>query len=207
MSIAVNALSAYSLMPLSAGLLPAAFGTAVQDAIGSLALPGLNPVESVVLMYVLLWFIPLWVCMGHIWFELKDGLRQRYRESGVGWCLAGFLASTILLVALGLYGLSALSILQWGNLALGAEMPHASAGIRAVAHTWATLMPTTGVLRLPPAAVLASALSVHVLAEVARWLSAHALRVEQKRRTRAVLSQLETHQTSPEERRGPIRYW
>lgn len=194
-------------MPLSTGLTPATFSSAVQDAIGSLQLPGLNPVESVVLMYALLWFIPVGVCMGHVWFELKDGLWQRYRESGLSWCFAGLVALTALLAAIALYGLSALSLLQWGNLPLVAEMPHAAAGIRTVAHIWSTLMPSTGVLRLPPAAVLASALSVHCLAEVARWLSAHTLRVERKRRTRAVLSQLEAQQAPLDERRGPIQYW
>jgi len=194
-------------MPLSTGLSPSIFGSAVQDAIGSLVLPGLNPVESLVLMYALLWFIPVGVCMGHTWFELKDGLRQRFRESGVSWFLAGLIAVVLLLTAMGLYGLSALSILQWGNMPLVAEMPHAAAGIRTVAQAWSALMPSTGVLRLPPAAVLASALSVHCVAEVARWLSAHTLRLERQRRTRAVLSQLEAQQAPLEERRGPIQYW
>jgi hypothetical protein len=195
-------------MPHSTGLTPSTLGRAVQDAIGSIALPGLNPVESVVLMYALLWFIPVGVCMGHVWFELKDGLGQRYRESGMSWCLAGAVSVKALLVAVGLYGLSALSLLQWGNLPLVAEMPHVAAGIRTVAHIWWTLMPSPGVLRLPPAAVLASALCIHILAEIVRWLSAHTLRVERKRRTRAVLSQLEAQQAPPpEERRGPIQYW
>jgi hypothetical protein len=194
-------------MPFSTGLTPATFGNAVKDAIGSMALPGLNSVESVVLMYALLWFIPVGVCMGHVWFELKEGLWQRYRESGPMWCLAGMLALIALLAAMGLYGLSALSLLQWGNLPLVAEMPHAAAGIRTIAHIWSTLMPSTGVLQLPPAAVLASALSVHCMAEVTRWLSAHTLRLERKRRTRAVLSQLEAQQSPMEERRGPIQYW
>jgi hypothetical protein len=194
-------------MSLPTGLSPSTFGAAVQDAIGSMVLPGLNPVESLVLMYALLWFIPVGVCMGHTWFELKVGLRDRFRESGVSWFLAGLLAVALLLSAMGLYGLAALSILQWGNMALVAEMPHATAGIRAVAQAWTTLMPSTSVLRLPPAAVLASALFVHCLAEVARWLSAHTLRLERQRRTRAVLSQLEAQQAPLDERRGPIQYW
>jgi len=194
-------------MSYSAGLLPSTFAKAVQDAIGSLALPGLTPVESVVLMYMLLWLLPFLVCIRHVGVELRSGLMQRYREGGLLWLFAGLLSVAALLAAAGLYGLSAVSFLHWGNLASEAELPYASIIVEALTKLWADLVPVGNILQLAPTAVLACALGLQLLAEMARWLSAHSVRAARTRRTRAVLSQLEAQLTHPAERRGPIQYW
>jgi hypothetical protein len=189
------------------GLLPPAVRGAIHNSLGALRLPGLSADETVVLLYALLWLLPVMLCARRIRAELAGELVQRYREGGTRWLFAGLMALGALFITLALYTLAAASVLAWGKPALLTTMPVTSLGLSACTRLWATLAPATALLRLAPAAALATALSAHVLAEAARWLSAHSLRAARNRRTRAVLAQLEAQLSQPDKPRGTIRYW
>lgn len=192
-------------MPSLSGLLPPSLNGLVHDSLRALTLPGLTADETVVLAYALLWLLPVILCARRIRAELAGDLVQRYRESGSGWLLAGLLALGALLATLALYALAAASLLSWGHPARLSTVPAAAEA--SCLHLWSALAPSSALLRLAPAAVLATALSAHMVAETARWLSTHSLRTARKRRTHAVLAQLEAQLSQNDKPRGTIRYW
>lgn len=174
---------------------------AAQRALHALALPGLTPSASLMLVFAMFWLVPFARCLAKTLSELVGGLRERHREAGWRWALAGALVLCVQVAAVALY-VAALGAL------LGQSFPEQvpallSALAEHVAKPWAG----APFLRSAPVGALASALLVHFVGELGLWASAHPMRQARARRTQALLSQLEARQSFDDDPRGPVRYW
>ena len=177
-------------------------------ASATLAIPGMSPTVSLMLIFALFWLGPFAGAASRLAEELATGLRLQYRSGPrlhFAWAVVGV---GMLALAVGAYLAAVVAVAANSVPAIYGYLPYIQEWGQTLAAAWKWLMPSLRWLHFLPVSWLVTALVLHVSALTVMWLAARPLRLARQQRLEAILGQLEQNQCDPDaEPRSSLRYF